>query len=120
MSITSLRPIHRHAARPLNGPKAGLDPARLWPEGEERERFEIALMRAGHVDGATLLAAMAQSHFPVIEYLIQHGHIDENLAYKEMAAHWATGLADFARHRVDAHLLAQIDPAQALAQHWLP
>ncbi len=119
MSVISLRPsltaaAHRMAAQGMN--IAGAVPV----AGAEAERFDIALMRAGHIDGATLMAAMAQTHFPVIEYLIQHGHVPEALTYKLLAAHWAIGLADFTRLPVDPHLLSQIDPAMALAQHWVP
>jgi len=108
MSITSLRPVHRPSALPAA------------EDGGQIASFGLALLRAGHVSGADLLRAMANPHVRIADQLIGAGIVQEGTLYQAMAAHFAVGLADFARHPVDTALLVRVDAAQCLKGAWMP
>ena len=117
MSLASLRPIAR-----LN--------ARAVPDGRGRNRphpadhascaFGLALLRAGRISAPTLLAALKTPQIHLVDHLMTRDLMDEEEAYAALAAHWAVGVADFTRHPVDTALIARIDAASCLAEHWLP
>ncbi|MFN3607284.1 MAG: hypothetical protein ACK4SS_08850, partial [Cypionkella sp.] len=105
MSVTSLRPIYRTSALPAPQQAGG-------QTGGQAASFGLALLRAGHVTGADLLGAMANPHLRLADHLIGAGIMTEGALYQAMAAHFAVGLADFARHPVAMALLARVDAAQ--------
>lgn len=117
MSVTSLRPLIRHDARPLAGQVAL---HRLHPAPSESETFGVALLRAGRISAPALMAALSKPQIPLIDHLITSGAMGEDAAYAALAAHWAVGLADFTRHPVDGLLLGRVDASACLAGHWVP
>lgn len=117
MSITSLRPIHRHDASSV---ASSLPLHRLDPPASATEAFGLALLRARRIRAAALMAALKNPQVPLIDQLIAGGHLDEEQAYEAYAAHWAVGRADFGQHAVDIGLLSRVDAAMCLAQGWVP
>ena len=117
MSITSLRPIPRHAARPVLGQLAGPVPL---PAGDRGDSFGLALLRAGQITAATLVAGLNGPQRSLIDHVIAVGALSEDQVYTALAAHWAVGRADFARYPIDPTLLARVDAAECLAKGWLP
>lgn len=108
MSVTSLRPIHRPSALLAADTRAG--------QGD----FGLALVQAGHISAGDLLSSLAQGRGHLADRLLGAGVIAEEVLYRAMAAHFAHGLADFARHPLDVGLLAQVDAAQCLQGAWVP
>jgi glycosyltransferase XagB len=108
MSVTSLRPIYRPSALPAARTDGGADD------------FGMALVRAGHLSAGDLMAALAKGHGPLADRLLRAGVMGEDALYAAMAAHFALGLADFARHPIDLGLMGQVDAAQCLQGAWVP
>ena len=113
MSVTQLRPIHRHAP--------GVKPA-----GDLRpsvETLAVVLLRDGIVqphDMVQALALHAQKRGRLVDILLARGLVAETQLYQTMAQHWGVGLADLATSPADGRVLDAVDPVWCLQSGFLP
>lgn len=133
MSITSLRPLARFSARPVQAKLAlqGMvahkskmfHPNLLEPDTLGPEMFGIALMRAKHISSQQLidaLAAQARHHRRLTDSLLAMQVVSEQTLYAALAQHWAVGLVDFSKSLPDPALISLCDPVLCLKQSWVP
>lgn len=118
MSITSLRPLARLQARPVqtNQRSDGVT-------AQGVEMFGMALMRQNHISSHQLidaLAAQARHQRPLTDSLLALRVMPEQTLYAALAKHWAVGLVDFSKSLPDPALIALCDPLVCLKQAWVP